>query len=66
MCEGITGLSTPELEADVRAFFAARPVALGGKTLEQYLEQLRIAVRFGERERAGLGAALGGGEREGR
>jgi len=66
MCEGITGLATPELEADVRAFFAARPVALGGKTLEQYLEQLRIMVRFGERERAALEAALGPQPREGR
>jgi hypothetical protein len=31
---------------------------LGGKTLEQYLEQLRIAVSFRERERHGIHAAL--------
>ena len=49
MCGGIVGLSTPELERDVRAFFHARKIDLGGKTLEQYLEQLHIAVLFQER-----------------
>jgi len=49
MCGGITGLCTPELEQDVREFFSARNIDLGGKTLEQYLEQLRIAVAFRER-----------------
>jgi puromycin-sensitive aminopeptidase len=58
MCEGITGLVTPELEDDVRGFFAAKNVSLGGKTLEQYLEQLRIAVAFREREAANLAAYL--------
>ncbi len=58
MCEGITGLATRELEADVRAFFGAQPVALGGKTLEQYLEQLHVAVRFRERETGALAAYL--------
>ena len=56
MCEGIVGLATPELEADVRAFFTSRGITLGGKTLEQYLEQLRVAVAFREREAAGLAA----------
>jgi puromycin-sensitive aminopeptidase len=50
MCGGIAGLATPELEQDVRAFFASRRIELGGKTLDQYLEQLRIAVAFRERE----------------
>ena len=50
MCGGIVNLATPELEQDVRAFFAARQIDLGGKTLDQYLEQLRIAVAFRERE----------------
>ena len=50
MCEGVTALATPALEADVRHFFALRTVTFGGKTLEQYLEQLRIAVAFRERE----------------
>jgi len=50
MCGGIVGLATPELEQDVREFFISRKIDLGGKTLEQYLEQLRIAVAFRERE----------------
>jgi hypothetical protein len=47
---GILGLATPELEQDVRAVFVVHKIDLGGKTLEQYLEQLRIAVHFRERE----------------
>jgi puromycin-sensitive aminopeptidase len=58
MCGGITGLCTRELEQDVRGFFASRKIDLGGKTLEQYLEQLRIAVAFRERELPGIQAAL--------
>ena len=50
MAEGVIGLATPELEADVHAFFAERKIDLGGKTLEQYLEQLRIAVTLRARE----------------
>ena len=50
MCGGIVGLATPELERDVRDFFTTRKIDLGGKTLEQYLEQLRISVAFRERE----------------
>jgi puromycin-sensitive aminopeptidase len=44
MCEGIVGLVTPELEGDVREFFAAHPVKQGDKQLEQHLERLRVAV----------------------
>ncbi len=58
MCGGIVSLATPELERDVREFFATRHVDLGGKTLEQYLEQLRIAVSFRERVRASLAQDL--------
>jgi puromycin-sensitive aminopeptidase len=54
MCEGITALATPELEADVREFFTSRQITLGGKTLEQYLEQLHVAVLFRERETPAL------------
>jgi puromycin-sensitive aminopeptidase len=54
LCEGITGLATPVLETDVRAFFAPRAVAFGGKTLEQYLERLRVATLFREREATSL------------
>ena len=50
MCGGIVGLATPELEQDAREFFTSRKIDLGGKTLDQYLEQLRIAVSFRERE----------------
>ncbi|MBH0190000.1 MAG: hypothetical protein HP493_14470 [Nitrospira sp.] len=60
MCGGIVALATPELEQDVREFFAFRKIDLGGKTLEQYLEQLRIAVTFRERERRSLAELLKG------
>jgi len=50
MAEGVIGLATPELERDVNDFFTSRKIDLGGKTLSQYLEQLRIAVALGERE----------------
>jgi puromycin-sensitive aminopeptidase len=59
MCEGITALATPAQEGDVRQFFTARSISLGGKTLEQYLEQLRIAVAFREREATRLATYLG-------
>jgi puromycin-sensitive aminopeptidase len=49
VCGGITGLCKPELERDVRQFFDSRKIDLGGKTLDQYLEQLRIGVSFRER-----------------
>ena len=59
MWEGITALVSADWERDVRAFFSSRGIVLGGKTLEQYLEQLRVAVNFQEREGAGLAAYLG-------
>jgi puromycin-sensitive aminopeptidase len=58
MAEGVIGLATPEWEADVHRFFQQRRIDLGGKTLEQYLEQLRVAVAFREREGAALNAYL--------
>ncbi len=58
MCGGIVGLATPELEQDVRTFFTARKIDLGGKTLDQYLEQLRVAVAFREREGGTILATL--------
>jgi len=60
MYEGVTALVRPDWEAEVRAFFPAHRIELGGKTLEQYLEQLRVAVRFREREGAALAAYLAG------
>ena len=49
MCEGIIGLVSPELEADVREFFTHHPVRQGAKQMEQHLERLRIAVACKER-----------------
>ena len=60
MCEGITALATRTLEEDVRQFFTSRNISLGGKTLEQYLEQLRVAVTFREREARNLSAYFSG------
>lgn len=54
MCGGIVSLATPRGEQDVRHFFDTRKIDLGGKTLDQYLEQLRIAVAFRERETPSL------------
>jgi puromycin-sensitive aminopeptidase len=58
MAEGVIGLATPELETDVHRFFQERRIEFGGKTLEQYLEQLRVAVALRARESAGLSRAL--------
>jgi puromycin-sensitive aminopeptidase len=58
MYEGVTGLVSPAWEQDVQAFFTDHKIDLGGKTLAQYLEQLRVAVRFQERESAALAAYL--------
>jgi len=54
MCGGIVSLATPELERDVRDFFLTRKIDLGGKTLDQNLEQLRIAVTVRERDSRAL------------
>ncbi|MDN5942940.1 MAG: M1 family metallopeptidase, partial [Nitrospira sp.] len=58
MCGGIAHLATPELERDVRDFFMTRKIDLGGKTLEQYLEHLKIAVTVRERDSRALRAYL--------
>jgi len=44
MCEGVIGLATAELEAEVVDFFARHPVKQGAKQMEQHLERLRVAV----------------------
>jgi puromycin-sensitive aminopeptidase len=54
LAEGVTGLATRELEADVHAFFAAKKPQFGGKVVAQYLEQLRVTVTLREREAAAL------------
>ena len=58
MCGGVNALATPELEQDVRDFFESRKIDFGGKILAQYLEQLRIAVTFRERDGAPLSKYL--------
>jgi puromycin-sensitive aminopeptidase len=58
LAEGVTGLATPALEADVRRFFDAKKPQFGGKVLAQYLEQLHVAVTLREREGAALHTAL--------
>ncbi|MEK7725547.1 MAG: ERAP1-like C-terminal domain-containing protein, partial [Nitrospirota bacterium] len=58
MCGGVVALATAELEQDVREFFLSRKIDLGGKTLEQYLEQLRIGVTFRKREHRSLSELL--------
>ncbi len=58
MYEGVPALVSPEWEQDVRAFFADNKIDLGGKTLQQYLEQLRVAVAFQQREAEPLAAYL--------
>jgi hypothetical protein len=60
MCEGITGLVTSELERDARRFFEERKIDLGGKTLEQYFEQLHIGVTLRERDGKALTQYLDG------
>jgi puromycin-sensitive aminopeptidase len=57
VCAGVVGLTTPELEKDVNEEVRTVKVDgqtlqqyLGGKTLEQNLERLRIFVAFRERE----------------
>jgi hypothetical protein len=49
MCEGIIGLVTAELAADVEDFFGKHPVKQGAKQMDQHLERLRIAVACKER-----------------
>jgi puromycin-sensitive aminopeptidase len=51
MCEGIIGLATAELAADVEEFFHKHPVKQGAKQMEQHLERLRIGVACKERWR---------------
>ncbi len=58
MAEGVVALATPELERDVHAFFRERKIDFGGKTLAQYLEQLRIAVALRARDGEALSKYL--------
>jgi puromycin-sensitive aminopeptidase len=58
MCEGVTSLVDPQLEEDVRQFFTNNKVKQGGKTIDQHLERLRVAVLFQKRESENFGRLL--------
>jgi puromycin-sensitive aminopeptidase len=59
MVDGARTLCTPpELAEQVRAFIVAHPLPGSGKTVDQILERLTVSAAFGEREGAGLAAAL--------
>jgi puromycin-sensitive aminopeptidase len=57
MCGGITALV--DQESDVDEFFKTHKVKQGGKTIDQHLERLHIAVAFKKREVASAPADLG-------
>jgi puromycin-sensitive aminopeptidase len=54
MCEGIIGLVTAELAADVNNFFAKHPVKQGSKQIEQHIERLHVAVACKDRWQSSL------------
>jgi hypothetical protein len=56
--DGVSALVRPEWEKEVQAFFPAHGIELGGKIREQYLEQLRVGIRFREREAARIATYL--------
>jgi puromycin-sensitive aminopeptidase len=58
MWSGVTGLARPEWEEDVRRYMAKVKLHLGGRTVEQYLERLHIAVVMREREGVALSRYL--------
>ncbi len=59
--EGLLGLGHPIWEREVRTFCADRQISLGGKTLDQILEQLHVLVSLRDRENSALQHNLGGG-----
>jgi len=60
MCEGVTSLTTPALETEVREFFATHRVKQAGKQLDQHLERLHMGVLLRQREAANLRAYRAG------
>jgi len=57
MCGGVTTLV--DKESDVDEFFKTHKVKQGGRTVEQHIERLHIAVAFKNREIAGAPTNLG-------
>ena len=60
MVSTMTTLNTPELEAQVSAFFSEHPIPQATKTLEQALERQKVNVALRSRESATLTSALKG------
>jgi hypothetical protein len=58
MAEAVRYLTTPELQRDAEAFFAAHPIPQSGKMLDQALERQRIGTAFRGRVTADLEAFL--------
>lgn len=58
MCEGVVALL--DRENEVKTFFEAHRVRVGGKLIDQHLERLSVAVALREREGNALAATLGG------
>lgn len=50
MCEGVTGLVSEPLAKDARDFFQKHPLKQGGKSIDQSLEKLQVAVAMQKRE----------------
>ena len=59
MVSTMTTLNTPDLEAQVAAFFSEHPIPQATKTLEQALERQKVNVALRSRESAALLTALG-------
>jgi aminopeptidase N len=59
MVSTMTTLNTPELEAQVTAFFSEHPIPQATKTLEQALERQKVNVSLRSRESAAVLSALG-------
>ena len=58
MVSSVTTLTTPDLVADVQAFFSEHPIPQAVKTLEQLLERQKVNAGLRTREADSLGAAL--------
>jgi puromycin-sensitive aminopeptidase len=61
MVSSVKLLNTPELEADVQAFFGEHGIPQATKTLEQILERQRVNVALRSREETALGTHLNAG-----
>jgi puromycin-sensitive aminopeptidase len=58
MVDPVKFLNTPELEADVQAFFAEHNIPQAAKTLQQVLERQRVNTALRSREEDRFNAAL--------